>query len=40
VIAKSKLSQNRTQGDYDSVVKHLEERGEDGLVKAMRNIER
>ncbi|TDH39000.1 FMN-binding negative transcriptional regulator [Pseudohoeflea suaedae] len=40
VIAKSKLSQNRTQGDHDSVVRQLDERGDGALANAMRNVER
>jgi transcriptional regulator len=38
VLAKSKLSQNRTPEDFDNVVRVLGERGEDGLAARMERI--
>ncbi|MAY60782.1 MAG: transcriptional regulator [Rhizobiales bacterium] len=40
VIAKSKLSQNRDQADYESVVKNLEGAGSPELAKTMRALDR
>ncbi|AOA58412.1 FMN-binding negative transcriptional regulator [Acinetobacter larvae] len=35
VLAKSKLSQNRSQIDFDNVVQELQQRGEDALAESM-----